>query len=298
MRKLAVMTSGGDAPGMNAFIRSTVRQSIRKDILIYGVRNGYRGLIDGQIYPMNYDSVCNIIQKGGTMLKTSRCPEFETVEGRSKAAKQLMELEIEGLICCGGNGSYAGLKDFGHPKTGQWRGQVIGAPGTIDNDIESTDFTIGFDTAVNTAVEAIDKLRDTSDSHSTSFLVEVMGRKCGDIALAAGKATGAAAVLIPEEKTDIEKVQDSFRKKGHDIIIVAEGDDTGGAVELAKKLESETGPKIRVCVLGHIQRGGRPTARDRILARDMAHFAVQAFIDGATMKAVAIQKGDLVLVDL
>lgn len=306
--KIAVMTSGGDAPGMNAFIRAVVRKGLEKGLQVFGIRDGYQGLIENDILEMNYDSVCNIIQQGGTILKTSRSEEFMTEEGRKKAAENLNNLGIEVLICCGGNGSYAGLFAFANKETGQWQGQVIGAPGTIDNDVAHTDYTIGFDTAVNTAVEAIDKLRDTGDSHNMHFIVEVMGRHCGDIAKAVGIASGAVNVLIPETRSDVNEVLNSIRDHGHNITIVSEGDETGGAAILAETLRSKycdpfqdskkCKPNFRVCILGHIQRGGRPTARDRMLAHTMGEFAVEEAIAGVTLKATSILDDKLCMQDL
>lgn len=307
MKKIAIMTSGGDAPGMNAFIRATTRYALDKDIEVYGIYEGYQGLIDNRIKQFKRASVRNIIQRGGTILKTSRSQEFMTVEGRQRAAANLNTLGIEGLICCGGDGSYAGLKEFAG-KGGEWQGSVIGTPGTIDNDVAGTDFTIGFDTAINTAMHAIDNLRDTGDSHSMHFIVEVMGRHCGDIGRAVGIASGAESVLVPETTTNIDEVVADIQTKGHNIIIVSEGDEVGGAYKLAEILnqkfaalaiEKQTSkPNFRVCILGHIQRGGVPTARDRILASTMGIKAVDALIAGETLKAVAVQKNELVLTGL
>lgn len=293
------MTSGGDAPGMNAHIRSAVRYAISMGIAPYGIHEGYQGLIDNKIKVMDYDSVCNIIQRGGTILKTSRSKEFTTTEGRQKAAANLDALGIDALICCGGNGSYAGLEAFK-----EWSGLKIGTPGTIDNDIHETDLTIGFDTAINTALDAIDKLRDTGDSHDMTFIVEVMGRHCGDIARAVGKACGAQIILTPETKNKIEEITTLLRHRGHDIIVVAEGDESGGAFKVAEQIRTqqencgEACGKIRVCVLGHVQRGGAPSARDRILAHDMALFAIDQLNQGISNKAVAIQNNKLVLTGL
>jgi 6-phosphofructokinase 1 len=308
VNKIAVMTSGGDAPGMNAFIRSVVRSGIAKGLKVYGIKDGYQGLIDNEIIEMNYDSVCNIIQQGGTILKTSRSKEFMTIEGRKKAASNLDKLGIDGLICCGGDGSYVGLQVFANEQTGEWKGLVLGAPGTIDNDVKNTDYTIGFDTAVNTAVEAIDKLRDTGDSHNMHFIVEVMGRHCGDIAKAVGIASGAINVLTPESKSNVEQVLESIRDHGHNITVVSEGDETGGAVALEKVLKAhycdpsqptiECKPNFRVCILGHIQRGGRPSARDRILAHTMAEYLVEQICLGKTLKAVSILSDKLCLQEL
>lgn len=290
---------------MNAFIRAVVRHALEKKIEVYGIYEGYQGLIENKLVLMNYDSVSNIIQQGGTILKTSRSKDFFTELGRKQAALNLKALDIDALVCCGGDGSYAGLKAFANKKNGQWDGQVIGTPGTIDNDVKGTDFTIGFDTAINTAVEAIDKLRDTGDSHSMHFIVEVMGRHSGDIARAVAIASGAVNVLVPETATDVDRVAKQIRSKGHNITVVAEGDEVGGAMKLAALLteklcdvgDKSCKPNFRVCILGHIQRGGRPTARDRILAHDMGIFAVDKLIKGANLQAVAIQGGKLVLTD-
>ena len=299
------MTSGGDAPGMNTHIRSLVRYALEQGIEIFGIEEGYQGMIQNKIYAMDYDSVCNIVHKGGTILKTSRSPEFMTPEGRLKAAANLDALGIQALVCCGGNGSYLGLKSFANKDDGQWSGQVIGTPGTIDNDIEHTDYTIGYDTAVNTVVEAVDKLRDTGDSHHMHFIVEVMGRHCGDIARSAGIASGATFTLVPETKSDVEAVYQALRQKGHDIILVAEGDETGGAIPLSKALEERYAQdhpgdphSFRVCILGHTQRGGTPSARDRIMAHHIAIKAIDSLKSGESMKAVAWKAGDLILTEL
>jgi 6-phosphofructokinase 1 len=284
LKRIALMTSGGDAPGMNAFIRATTRYALDKGIGVFGIYEGYQGIIDNQIQELPREDIVNIIQRGGTILKTSRSEEFMTEAGRKKAAANLEALGIDGLICCGGDGSYAGLVAFQK----QWSGQMIGLPGTIDNDIKGTDFTIGFDTAVNTAVEAIDRLRDTGDAHSMHFIVEVMGRHCGNIATAVGKASGAEYVLIPETVSDIDEVNQAIQVKGHNIVVVAEGDELGGAYKIAELLEKKSGDKsFRVCILGHTQRGGRPTARDRILASEMGIRAVDALLEGESLKAVA-----------
>lgn len=295
------MTSGGDAPGMNAFIRSSVRKALDSNLEVFGIYEGYQGMIEDKIIKLNYDSVCNIGKTGGTILKTSRSKEFLTFEGRKKASDNLDKHGIDAVICCGGNGSYMGLEAL----ASQWQGQVIGAPGTIDNDVKFTDFTIGFDTAVNTAMSAIDNLRDTGDSHNMHFLVEVMGRHCGDIAKAVGIACGAIDVLIPETVSNIDHIINSIRQKGHNIIVVAEGDETGGAQKLSVTLKeafAKAHPgeeaNFRVCILGHVQRGGRPTARDRILAHEMAEFAVESLLNGVTLKAVAIAKNEYVLTNL
>ena len=301
IKRIAVMTSGGDAPGMNAFIRSTVRKALAHGLEVFGVHEGYQGMIENKIISLDYDSVCNIAKTGGTVLKTSRSKEFMTIVGRQKAAVNLDELGIDALICCGGNGSYLGLEALAK----DWHGSVIGAPGTIDNDVSGTDYTIGFDTAVNTAMQAIDNLRDTGDSHNMHFLVEVMGRHCGDIARDVGIAFGAIDVLIPETPSDINHVIDSIREHGHNIIVVSEGDETGGAQKLSEMLKiafEEKHPgeeaQFRVCILGHVQRGGRPTARDRILAHTLAEFAVDSIMNSVSLKAVAIHKEEYVLTGL
>jgi 6-phosphofructokinase 1 len=301
IKKLAILTSGGDAPGMNTFIRSAVRKALDLNLEVYGIYEGYQGMIEDKITKLNYDSVCNIGKTGGTILKTSRSKEFLTVEGRKKASDNLDKHGIDAVICCGGNGSYKGLEALAT----QWQGQVIGTPGTIDNDVMFTDFTIGFDTAVNTAMSAIDNLRDTGDSHNMHFIVEVMGRHCGDIARAVGIASGAIDVLIPETVSDINHVINSIRENGHNIIVIAEGDETGGAQKLSETLKeafTKVHPgeeaKFRVCILGHVQRGGRPSARDRILAHEMAEFAVNSLLNGVTLKAVGIAKNEYVLTNL
>lgn len=290
MKRIAIMTSGGDAPGMNAFVRATTRYALDQGLEVFGIYEAYQGLIENKIKELKREDTVNIIQRGGTILKTSRSKEFMTVEGRQKAAANLEALNIDGLICCGGDGSYAGLNAFAE----QWSGKMIGLPGTIDNDIKGTDFTIGFDTAVNTAVEAIDHLRDTGDSHSMHFIVEVMGRYCGDIANAVGKACGAEFVLAPETRSDLNELYQAIQMKGHNIVVVAEGDELGGAKEIADLLkekfvaENKTA-NFRICILGHIQRGGSPSARDRILANEMGIRAVDALLAGENLKAIGVK---------
>ncbi|MDA0772429.1 MAG: ATP-dependent 6-phosphofructokinase [Cyanobacteria bacterium] len=296
LKRIALMTSGGDAPGMNAFIRATTRYALDKGIEVFGILEGYQGMIDNQIKILPREQTVNIIQRGGTILKTSRSQEFMTEAGREKAAANLNALNIDGLICCGGDGSYAALVAFQK----QWSGQMIGLPGTIDNDVAGTDFTIGFDTAVNTAVTVIDKLRDTGDAHSMHFIVEVMGRHCGDIAQAVGEASGAEYILIPETVSNLDEIYQAIQVKGHNIVVVAEGDELGGAYQIAKMLEqkSTSGKSFRVCILGHIQRGGSPTARDRILASSMGIKAVDALIAGESLKAVAEVNQNYILTQL
>ncbi len=279
--KIGVLTSGGDAPGMNAAIRAVVRTGIYNKLEVYGIVRGYSGMIDGDIFKMESKSVANIIQRGGTILKTARCKEFFTYEGRRKAYNNLKNLGINGLVVIGGDGSFRGAQIFSN----EFDIPCIGLPGTIDKDIAGTDFTIGFDTAVNTAVEAIDKVRDTADAHDRLFIIEVMGRDSGYIALHSGIATGAENILIPEKRTDIELVIKAMeekhgRKKLVNIIVVAEGEEFG-ATELAKIMtERMPQQEIRVCILGHIQRGGAPTCFDRLIASRMGYTAVECLMEG------------------
>lgn len=280
--KIGVLTSGGDAPGMNAAIRAVVRTGIYHGLEVFGIMRGYQGLIEDDIVQMESRSVANIIQRGGTILKTARCKEFFEEKGRKIAFQNLKKRGINGLVIIGGDGSFRGAVDF----TREYNIPCIGIAGTIDKDIYGTDFTIGFDTAVNTAVEAIDKIRDTADAHDRLFIVEVMGRDAGYIALHSGIATGAEHILIPERKTNLESMVTELlgnerRKKLVNIIVVAEGDDFGGANELAKFL-SEKIPQAdaRVCILGHIQRGGAPSCIDRVIASRMGYQAVECLIEG------------------
>ena len=278
--KIGVLTSGGDAPGMNAAIRAVVRTGIYNGMEVFGIMRGYSGMIENDIVPMHSRSVANIIQRGGTILKTARCKEFFEHEGRKKAYSNLKKLGINGLVIIGGDGSFRGA----HKLSEEFDIPCIGIPGTIDKDIAGTDFTIGFDTAVNTAVEAIDKIRDTADAHDRLFIIEVMGRDAGYIALHSGIATGAENILIPERKTDIEELVNSLlekerRKKLVNIIVVAEGD--RGAEDVAKVIKERVPTAdTRVCVLGHIQRGGAPTCMDRLIASRMGYSAVESLIEG------------------
>ena len=296
MKRVAVYTSGGDAPGMNACIRAVVRGAIYHGAEVYGIRYGYNGMIKGDITPMNSYSVSNIIQKGGTILKSARSEEFRTKEGRKKAYDFLQEQGIEGLICIGGDGSFTGAKIFYE----EYGVAIVGAPGTIDNDIYGTDFTIGFDTAVNTAIQAIDKIRDTADSHDRIFFIEVMGRDSGYIAIRSGICGGAELVLVPETSTTAEDVINTL-KKGRDkfktssIVVVAEGDEIGGAMEVAAKTrEVLVDADIRVATLGHIQRGGAPTAKDRILASRMGLSAIEGLLNGRKNVMAGVMKDELV----
>lgn len=290
IRKIGIMTSGGDSPGMNAAIRAVVRTGIYHGMEVFGIRRGYQGMIEGDIVRMQTTDVSNIIQRGGTILKTARSREFMTNEGMDKAYAQLQVHGIEGLVLIGGDGTFRGAVNFFERHTIP----AVGLPGTIDKDLAGTDFTIGFDTAVNTAVEAIDKIRDTAEAHDRLFIVELMGRDAGYIALHSGIACGAEDILIPETKTEIEEVlnridADERRKKAVHIIVVAEGDDFGGAKEVHERV-AQRFPKldVRSCVLGHIQRGGSPTCADRILASRLGHAAVNALRSGNTQVMVGV----------
>ncbi|WP_428668445.1 6-phosphofructokinase [Runella sp.] len=297
MKKIAVFTSGGDAPGMNACIRAVVRTSMYYGIEVYGIRRGYNGMIAGDIYQMTSHSVSNIIQRGGTILKSARSKEFMTKEGRQKAFEQLQKFGIEGLVAIGGNGTFTGATifydEYGIP--------TVGAPGTIDNDLYGTDYTIGYDTAVNTALEAIDKIRDTADSHDRVFFIEVMGRDSGYIAIQSGIAGGAEIVMVPEVLTPITEVIETLkqgwnRSKSSSIIVVAEGDEEGNAAEVAEKIKSrvDIDIDIRVTTLGHIQRGGVPTAYDRILASRLGLGAVEGLMNEHKNVMVGIIHNEIV----
>ncbi len=282
IKKIGVLTSGGDSPGMNAAIRAVVRTGIYHGLEVFGIMRGYSGMVDGDIHRMESRSVANIIQRGGTILKTSRSNEFLTPGGRKNAYEHLKIHGIEGLVIIGGDGSFRGAQTFSN----EYDIPCIGLPGTIDKDIAGTDFTIGFDTAVNTAVEAIDKIRDTADAHDRLFIIEVMGRDAGYIALHSGISTGAEHILIPERKTSIPDMITSLkekerRKKLVNMIVVAEGEEFGGADELAKHLKQEMpNVELRVCILGHIQRGGAPSCFDRVIASRMGYHAVECLIEG------------------
>ncbi|MEC3882912.1 6-phosphofructokinase [Halobacillus litoralis] len=292
MKKIGVLTSGGDAPGMNAAIRSVVRKAIYHGIEVYGIKYGYQGLIDGDIEKMELGSVGDIIQRGGTKLYSARCEEFKTEEGQLKGIEQMKKHGIEGLIAIGGDGTFMGAKKItekGYP--------CIGVPGTIDNDIPGTDFTIGFDTALNTIIDAIDKIRDTATSHERTFIIEVMGRDAGDLALWAGLADGAESIIIPEFDDDFEDIIDRLKRghdrgKKHSIIIVAEG--VGSAVDLGQKIDEAAGLESRVTVLGHTQRGGSPSAADRVLASRLGAYAVDLLLNGQAGRMVGIQQNKLV----
>ncbi len=297
MKKIAVFTSGGDAPGMNACIRAVVRGALYKGLDVYGVRHGYSGMIEGDLFPMASYAVSNILQRGGTILKCARSEDFKTKKGRHQAFEQLQQRNIDGVIAIGGDGTFTGAqilhKEFGIP--------VIGIPGTIDNDLYGSDYTIGFDTAVNTAIHAIDKIRDTANSHDRVFFIEVMGRLSGYIALHCAIGGGAELVMVPETETTIEDVIDTL-EKGRDssktsaIVIVAEGDEQGNAHEVAAKVKKHLNKEldIRVSTLGHMQRGGSPTSRDRILASRLGLAGVEALLDGKSCHMAGVIDNKLV----
>lgn len=298
--RIGVLTSGGDSPGMNAAIRAVVRTGIYYGLEVYGIMRGYQGLIEDDIQKMETRSVSNIIQRGGTILKTARSKEFLKPEGRQIAYNNLRKHGINGLVIIGGDGSFRGAVAFSN----EFDIPCIGLAGTIDKDIMGTDFTIGFDTAVNTAVEAIDKIRDTADAHDRLFIIEVMGRDAGYIALHSGIATGAEDILIPERKTDVGRLIKSLdekkrRKKLVNLIVVAEGDEFGGADEVAN-LVKEKMPEIetRVCILGHIQRGGAPSCLDRVIASRMGYHAVESLMQGRHNVFVGIQNNKMNYVPL
>lgn len=292
MNKIAVLTSGGDAPGMNAAVRAVVRKAIFHDVEVYGVKYGYQGLIDGNITRLELGSVGDIIQRGGTVLFSARCDEFTTDEGQNKGIEQLKKHGIEGLIVIGGDGTFKGaqkLTEKGFP--------CVAVPATIDNDIGGTDFTIGFDTALNTIIDSIDKIRDTATSHERTFIIEVMGRDAGDLALWAGLAGGAESVLIPEKEDSIDEVIEKLhsgreRGKKHSIIVLAEG--VGSGVEYAEKITEKSQLESRVTVLGHIQRGGSPTAADRVLASRLGAKAVERLLEGHAGEMVGLEANQLV----
>lgn len=296
MRRLAVLTSGGDAPGMNAAIRAVVRYSIYNQIEVFGVIRGYKGLMNGDLIPMNVSSVGDIIHRGGTILKSARALEFLEESGKDKALEVLSENQIDGLIVIGGDGSFRGAREM------SLRGMPsIGIPGTIDNDLSYTDYTIGFDTAVNTALDAIGKLRDTSSSHERVSIVEVMGRNCGDIALYAGMGGGAEAILVPEIPYDIKEIsnkllESSERGKTQSIIVVAEG--AASAERIARQISELTGMESRTTILGHIQRGGSPTGYDRVLASKLGAAAVECLLQGKKNRVVGIKNNKIIDLDI
>ncbi|MBM4762537.1 6-phosphofructokinase [Bacillus sp. B15-48] len=296
MNRIGVLTSGGDAPGMNAAVRAVVRKAIYHEKEVFGVFGGYAGLMNGNIEKLELGTVGDIIHRGGTFLQSARSEEFKTREGQQKGIEQLKKFGIDALVVIGGDGSYRGaiaLTEQGFP--------CIGVPGTIDNDIPGTEFTIGFDTAVNTVIDAIDKIRDTASSHERTFIIEVMGRNAGDIALWAGLAGGAETILIPEAKGDIKEIAHRLKKgeergKKHSIIIVAEGVMNG--YEVSNLIKQESSLDTRVTVLGHVQRGGSPTGTDRVLASRLGAKAVELLLEGKGGRAVGIEQNKLVDYDL
>lgn len=298
IKKIGVLTSGGDSPGMNACIRAVVRTGLYNGLKVYGVMEGYNGLIRDQFIPLKRNSVSHILHHGGTILRSARSMEFMEPEGRQKAYDNIMSRGLDALVVIGGNGTFTGASVF----MNEFNFPIMGAPGTIDNDLYGTDMTIGFDTALNTVMEAVDKIRDTAASHNRLFFIEVMGRDAGFIALRSGIATGAAEILIPETITYIddliETLEDQIKNQVHSgIIIVAEGDDEGGAFEIARKVkEKYEHYDTRVTVLGHIQRGGSPTSFDRILASTIGYEAVNALIEGRKGEMVGIVNKDVVFI--
>lgn len=296
MKKIGVLTSGGDAPGMNAAIRAVVRTGLSKGMEVMGIYRGYNGLINGDIKNLSVRSVSDVIQHGGTMLYTARCKEFRFEEGLQKAKKTCLEQGIEGIVVIGGDGSFRGAADLSA------RGiPCVGIPGTIDNDISMSEYTIGYDTAMNTAMELVDKLRDTSQSHDRCSVVEVMGRNAGYIAVNAGIACGATCIIVPEIPWTIEAVCDKIKKtretgKHHFIVVVSEG--VGNSAEIAKDIEHYTGVESRATILGHVQRGGSPTIRDRVAASQLGYYAVQLLYEGKGNRVVGIQNNKIVDYDI
>lgn len=293
IKSVGVLTSGGDAPGMNAAIRAVVRGCIYHKLRVFGIKRGFQGLIDDDMEEMQSNSVSNIIQAGGTILKSARCKEFRTEDGRKKGFDNLQKRGIDAMIVIGGDGTFTGGRIFGE----EFNYPVVGIPGTIDNDLYGTDYTIGYDTALNTVVEAVDKIRDTATAHSRLFFIEVMGRDAGFLALRGGIASGAEAVLVPEVKTDYAQL-DNFLKSGFkknktsSIVLVAEGDEVGGAIKISEKVKKEH-PEydVKVTILGHLQRGGSPTAFDRVSASLMGVSAVEALLDDQRNIMVGLANG-------
>lgn len=299
INNIGVFTSGGDAPGMNAALRAVVRTAIYHGKSIFTIRCGYDGMIDGEIEQVDSRAVSNIIQTGGTVIKTARSERFRTEDGRRQAFSNLRKSGIDGLIAIGGDGTFRGCVDFYK----EYELGIIGVPATIDNDLYGTDFTIGYDTAVNTALDAIDKIRDTAQSHSRFFIIEVMGRDAGFIGLETGIAGGVESILIPEIKTDINKLCSQIKSlfdqgKTSNIVVVAEGDDAGGAYEIGAKIKQKTGIDYRVAILGYIQRGGRPSAKDRLLASKLGYWSVKHLIDGKANVMVGEINAKIVLTDM
>ena len=290
IKRIAVFTSGGDAPGMNAAIRAVVRTATFHDLHIYGISRGYEGMIQGDIRRLETSNVGNIIHRGGTMLKTARSEKFRTPEGRAQAHESLLAHDIDACIAIGGNGTFTGANIFSQ----EFNIPFIGIPGTIDNDLFGTDYTIGFDTAINTAIEAVDKIRDTADSHNRLFFVEVMGRDAGFIALNTGIGSGAGSILIPEKDSQMDELIDMLKKgakrrKLFSLVIVAEGNKTGGAIEIAEEVKKRFDYyDIKVTIIGHLQRGGSPTCFDRVLASRLGNGAVEALVNEKGPRNVSV----------
>jgi len=294
IKKIGLFTSGGDAPGMNAAIRAVVRTAKYYNIEVIGIRRGYEGMINGEFFPMDGKSVANIIQRGGTILKTARSEQFKTADGRRLAYDQLMNHGIQGLVAIGGDGTFTGARIFGS----EYDMPIVGLPGTIDNDLHGTDFTIGYDTAINTVIDAVDKIRDTAESHDRLFIVEVMGRDSGLIALRTGIASGAEAIIIPETNRDInalmERLENGRKDKSSKIVMVAEGEDPGGVFEIGRQVKEKfPNYDTRVSILGHIQRGGKPTCMDRVLASRIGVAAVEALRDGHRNEMIGIVHNEI-----
>lgn len=296
MKTIGVLTSGGDAPGMNAAVRAVVRTAIASGLNVKGIRRGYNGLIEGEVFDITARDVSDIMHRGGTVLYTARSPKFKTEEGVQQAVDNCKKFGIDGIVVIGGDGSYRGARDL------SLRGiPCVGIPGTIDNDISSTDYTIGFDTAMNTVVEMTDRIRDTSQSHERCSVIEVMGRNAGHLALQSGIAVGATAILVPEIKVSIESVIEKIKTvqatgKKHFIVVVAEG--IGGVEDIAKQIQEATGIDSRASVLGHVQRGGNPTLRDRVMATQMGYYAVKLLEKGIGNRVVALKDSEIVDYDI
>ena len=299
IKRIGVMTSGGDAPGMNAAIRAVTRAGINNNLEVYGIKRGYEGMIEGEIFPMTTETVSGIIQKGGTFLQTARSQRFRHLEGRMEAHKQLLKYEINAVVVIGGDGSFSAANEM----SSEFDTTFIGIPGTIDNDLYGTDYTIGYDTALNTVVDAVDKIRDTASSHNRIFFVEVMGREAGFVAINSGIACGAEIIMIPEENNQIEKARkflaERARQNKSSIILVAEGLKEGNAMQIADILKPEF-PQfdMRVSILGHIQRGGSPSAKDRIIASRMGAAAVEALLDNQKCVMIGMENDKIVHVPL
>jgi len=297
VKRIGILTSGGDAPGMNAAIRAAVRTAVARGATPFGILRGYRGMVEGQGRELSPRDVSNIIQRGGTILLTARCDEFLTEAGRQRAVANLRRWHLDGVILIGGDGTFRGGIELGKI----WDGRIVGVPGTIDNDLYGTDYTIGFDTALNTALESIDKIRDTAEAHERVFIIEVMGRQSGFIALHTGIAGGAEEILLPETPTDLATVArdilaDQAKGKRSSILVVAEGEEEGGGRTIAQKLKELAGIETRVSIIGHIQRGGSPTAFDRLLASTLGAYAVDSLLAGATGAMVGLVGRQRVLV--